>query len=85
MVIAGSLAASLHFLHAQTTVVGSFNNDLMQVQTAAPDSIVQLTADSQGLALMDPADLPRNGTFWWVMPGGYPAPADKETLIFIHC
>jgi hypothetical protein len=35
-------------------------------QTNAPDSIVQLTADSQGLQLMTPDELPPVGTFWYV-------------------
>ena len=47
----------------------------MPVQSATPDSIVQLTADAEGLALMAPADLPRSGTFWWMMAGGAPVPA----------
>jgi hypothetical protein len=29
---------------------------------------------------MDPADLPRTGTFWWVLPGGYPTPAPCPPL-----
>ena len=41
-----------------------------------PDSIVQIAAESQGLAQVAPADLPiYGGTFWWVMPGGTAVPA----------
>ena len=72
MVISGSLAASLHFLHAQQMA--------MPVQSGAPDSIVQLTADAEGLSLLSPADLPRSGTFWWVMAGGMPVPAPCPPL-----
>jgi alpha-tubulin suppressor-like RCC1 family protein len=74
IVIGGSLVAGLH---AQTGVVGSFNN---AVQSASPDSIVQLTAEAQGLSQMAPADLPRTGTYWLVMPSGFPAPAPCPPL-----
>ncbi len=69
MIIGGGLIVSLHLLHAQTAVVGTLNNDLAAVQAVAPDSIIQITAESQGLALMDPTDLPRTGTFWVIVPG----------------
>jgi hypothetical protein len=62
-------------IHAQTAVVGSLNNGFAPVQSATPDSIVQLTADAQGLPQIAPADLPRTGTYWLVMPSGFPAPA----------
>jgi hypothetical protein len=39
-------------------------------QSAAPDSIVQLTAEAQGLILVQPDQLPPFGTFWLVTPGG---------------
>jgi hypothetical protein len=46
------------------------------IGTAQSDSIVQIAADSQGLAQIAPADLPIiGGTFWWVMPGGNAVPA----------
>ena len=45
-------------------------------QPAQPDSIVQVAAESQGLAQIAPEDLPIiGGTFWWVMPGGNAVPA----------
>ncbi len=39
-------------------------------QSATPDSIVQITAEAQGLPQVDPSALPPFGTFWWTMPGG---------------
>ncbi len=51
----------LMLVHAQETAT--------QVQTAQPDSIVQITAEAQGLAQVSPADLPRSGTFWVILPG----------------
>jgi len=74
------MVASLNLLHAQTAVVGSFNNAITAVQSATPDSIVQLTADAQGLAQIAPADLPRTGTYWLVLPSGFPAPAPCPPL-----
>ena len=63
-------------LHAQTALLGSFNGDLNPVQSAPPDSIVQIAAESAGLTQMDPADVPlRGGTYWWVIPGGLALPA----------
>ena len=45
-------------------------------QPAQPDSLVQIAAESQGLAQIAPEDLPIiGGTFWWVMPGGNAVPA----------
>ncbi|MEI6077297.1 MAG: hypothetical protein WCS94_17080, partial [Verrucomicrobiota bacterium] len=39
-------------------------------QSVTPDSIVQVTAEAQGLPQVDPSALPPFGTFWWAMPGG---------------
>src|SRR5664280_672581 len=55
------------------------------LQPAPPDSIVQLTAEAQGLALVAPADLPKYGTYWLVMPGiggmaPLPCPPDDPSL-----
>ena len=53
-----------------------------------PDSIVQITAEAQGLSQVAPADLPPFGTFWWAMPGGGGAapmpcpPADPTAPIY---
>jgi hypothetical protein len=42
----------------------------------APDSIVQLAAQSEGLSLVSVADVPEEGTFWLVMSNGIvPDPA----------
>jgi len=86
MVIAGSLLASLHFLHAQTAIFGNGNVNAVPVQSV-PDSIVQLTADAQGLTLLSPAQVPRNGTFWVVLSGSnggtilpYPCPPLDPSL-----
>ncbi len=65
---------SPHLLHAQTLTVSGLNNDAMPVQSAVPDSIVQVTAEAQGLQLVSPENLPPCGTFWEVMPGGIMAP-----------
>ncbi|HEX5399085.1 MAG TPA: choice-of-anchor L domain-containing protein [Verrucomicrobiae bacterium] len=59
MVVGGGLMVGPHRLHAQQTTTSP--------QSAAQDSIVQLTADAQGLA--PAAALPKNGTFWVVTPG----------------
>jgi pimeloyl-ACP methyl ester carboxylesterase len=48
---------------------------------AAQDSIVQIAAESQGLAQLAPEDLPiMGGTFWWVMLGGNAVPAPCAPL-----
>jgi hypothetical protein len=41
---------------------------------AAPDSIVQLTAEARGLAAVAPENLPPFGTFWVVGRNGFAAP-----------
>ena len=78
-VVAGCLAAGLHLLHAQSAGVGNFNSNLSLVQAAAPDSIVQIVADSQGLNLLSPgqAPTPISGSFvfWWILPSGIAVPA----------
>src|ERR1017187_1515779 len=43
-------------------------------ETATPDSIVQIVADSQGLTLASPGQIPRGGTFWWILPSGAAVP-----------
>jgi hypothetical protein len=80
MAIIGSLAASLNLLHAQTAVVGNFNNNLALVQAAAPDSIVQILADANGLELLSPGQAPRSGTFWWITASGNAVPAPCPPL-----
>ena len=68
----GIFIFGLHLLHAQELA--------MPVQLAAPDSIVQLTADAQGLTLLSPGQAPRFGTFWLALPGGILAPAPCPPL-----
>jgi hypothetical protein len=69
LVIIGGLIRSLNFVHAQTATVGSFNGDIMQVQSAQSDSIVSVVAEAQGLQLVSPDQVPAYGTFWTVLPG----------------
>lgn len=61
MACTGGLIISLHLLHAQETAT--------PIQSTAPDSIIQLTADSIGLPLISPDALPRTGTFFLMVPG----------------
>ena len=62
----GLILGFIFILHAQETA--------MPVQTSAPDSIVQVTAESQGLSLIAPSDLPEMGTFWMVDSNGVLSP-----------
>jgi len=61
-----SIVIVLGLLHAQTFLNGG--------QSPPPDSIVQITAEAQGLDLIPPDDQPRNGTFWYVMGSGVAVP-----------
>ncbi|MEI6076403.1 MAG: LamG domain-containing protein [Verrucomicrobiota bacterium] len=61
-----SIVIVLGLLHAQTFLNGG--------QSRPPDSFVQVAAESQGLAQVAPEDLPRGGTYWWVMPNGCAVP-----------
>ena len=49
--------------------------NLLHAQFAPADSIVQATAEAQGLELIAPADLPVGGTFWLVTTNGITAPS----------
>ena len=75
ILIAAVFLASPHLLHAQSQLSG---RPVLAggVESAAPaDSIVQATAEAQGLELVSPTDLPPVGTFWIVTPSGtYPFP-----------
>jgi outer membrane protein assembly factor BamB len=64
--VLGGLVAMSSLLHAQE--ISS------SVQTAAPDSVVQATAEAQGLSLVSPSNLPDAGTFWVVDTNGVSAP-----------
>jgi hypothetical protein len=76
------LAYILAFLVAGVVVgVGSGSAQTLSIQSGSAigrtqaDSIVQIAAESQGLAQVAPTDLPIiGGTFWWVMPGGTAVP-----------
>jgi len=61
-----SIVIVLGLLHAQTFLNGG--------QSRPPDSFVQVAAESQGLSQVAPEDLPRGGTYWWVMPNGCAVP-----------
>jgi hypothetical protein len=87
MKIAGGLfvllgfIALLNYLHAQDMAT----SDAASVQTAGPDSIVRLEAESLGLSLTPAVDLPEAGTFWVVSADGvfspYPcSPPDAAIL-----
>jgi hypothetical protein len=68
-----------HLGQAQISITGGVNNDLAPVR---PDTIVQVAADSQGLQLVPPDQVPAFGTFWWVVPGGaaLPTPCPPQDL-----
>jgi hypothetical protein len=68
-----------HLVQAQISITGGVNNDLAPVR---PDTVVQVAADSQGLQLVLPEQVPASGTFWWVMPGGMaiPTPCPPQDL-----
>jgi|GEM_PF-6135483 len=68
------LLCSIQLVHAQAILSTSFVGEGTPLTTAPPDSIVQLVAESQGLAPIDPADLPAIGTYWWVVPCGTAIP-----------
>lgn len=73
--MAAGLVFSPDLLHAQTTLAGGFNNGLGPVQTTPPDSIVQITAEAEGLSQVDPTTLPLFASCWWtVYPGTGPLP-----------
>ena len=55
-------------LHAQLSVQS------IGTVPAAPDSIVQVTAEAQGLQQVALADLPFGGIYWWVQAGGAACP-----------
>jgi hypothetical protein len=84
------LTCILAFLVAGVVAdVGSGFAQTLSIQSGSaigetqPDSIVQIAAESQGLAQVAPADLPIiGGTFWWVMPGGnaVPTPCPPQDL-----
>jgi len=60
-ILGATSLAGMMLTHAQQTATA--------IQSDQPDSIVQLTADAQGLAQVSPLNLPRAGTFWVIVPG----------------
>ena len=62
--ILGGFVTLFSLLHAQDAAT----------QSTAPDSIVQLTAEAQGLSLVAPADVPAAGTFWVINANGIFSP-----------
>ena len=58
----------------QTPLSAQMMQSIDVLQSTQPDSIVQLTAETQGLTRIAPADLPRFGTFWVVTSNGLSAP-----------
>ena len=69
-----ALIALVSLLHAQTAIYGGLNGGSTSGQPPASDTIVNTVADEMGLTLMSPDQLPRGGTYWWVMPGGSAVP-----------
>jgi len=61
-------------IHSETATVSGGNSLGTAAQSAGPDSIVQATAEAQGLQLVAPENLPPFGTFWEVMPFGLEPP-----------
>jgi hypothetical protein len=57
------------FFWAASTFAQTSSVQSDATQSAQPDSIVQLTADAQGLPLLPPDAVPASGTFWLIMPG----------------
>ena len=54
------------------------------IGAAQTDSVVQMTAEAQGLQLLTPDQVPRGGTFWWMTPNGnsvpLPCPPSDPTI-----
>ncbi len=77
LLLATGLITGLYFLHAQETATtiqtGTASLSAAPLSTA-PDSIVRLTAESEGLALAPSAEVPDVGTFWIVTADGLTAP-----------
>jgi hypothetical protein len=78
------------FFWAASTFAQTLSVQSDATQPTQPDSIVQLTADAQGLPLLSPDAVPASGTFWLVMPGingGVTAPMPcppKDTSLPIY-
>jgi hypothetical protein len=67
--IPGNIALVLSLILLIGLSLGHAQETATAIQSAQPDSIVQITADAAGLQPMSLADLPRGGTFWVIVPG----------------
>ncbi len=74
LLVGSALFVSLNLLHAQALLSGQAVQAGGAVTAAPQDSIVQVTAEAQGLQLVAPADLPDNGTYWLMTTNGQPLP-----------
>lgn len=83
--ILAALMACSGTIFGQSVAVQSIDS-VVAAQPGAPDSIVRLTADAQGLTQVQPDALPKTGTFWLIMPGlngvaaPLPCPPDDVSL-----
>jgi hypothetical protein len=63
-----------------------FPQALLTTQAAPPETIVTLAAGEAGLAQVAPADLPSDGTYYWILAGGsalpMPLPPQDGSAIF---
>ncbi len=67
--IPGNIALVLSLIPLIGVSLGHAQETATAIQSTQPDSIVQITADAQGLPPVSPTDLPRFGTFWVMVPG----------------
>jgi hypothetical protein len=83
VILASGMFLLPQLLKAQSAGFGYANRGVMPVQPVAPDSIVIITAEAQGLQTVAYQDLPLFGTYWEVMPVGMaplPCPPSDPTL-----
>ena len=79
--LAGVVFGLAFNLHAQTAIIGGAVGVGTPVSSSS-DSVVAVTADAYGLSQVAPTDLPRNGTYWVVVPYGgmVPMPCQPTDL-----
>ena len=80
LLLAAVISFSANPLHAQTASFGGSVGIAQPIQSSSSDSIVAVTADAYGLSLVAPADLPRYGTYWVVLPYGGMVPMPCQPL-----
>jgi len=73
IIMTAGLVFALPLLHAQPAFTGGVNAGLLPVQAPLNDSIVQITAEANGLAPVPPGLAPLAGTFW-VIQSASPEP-----------